>query len=113
MTNSCRHCCVLPTFLILAVYSVAPPVGAVELKDRLAATNYKLVYETYDQDNWDLAIVNADGTGRTNVTNSTGVHELYPQASPDGKKICFVVDSGKGRNTLRSVWVMNVDGLPG
>ena len=38
------------------------------------------------------------------------IHEHYPQVSPDGTKICFTVDSGEGRDTVRSLWVMDIDG---
>lgn len=80
------------------------------LKQRLSNTPYQLIYETYNKDNWDLAVVRADGSGQVNLTNSPGVHELYPQASPDGTRICFLVESGSGRSTMRSVWVMDIDG---
>jgi Tol biopolymer transport system component len=35
---------------------------------------------------------------------------MYPQVSPDGKKIAFVSDTGTGRRTVRSVWVMDIGG---
>ena len=37
-------------------------------------------------------------------------HEHYPQVSPDGTKISFSVDQGEGRETVRSLWVMDIDG---
>jgi len=33
-----------------------------------------------------------------------------PQISPDGRKMCFVSDVGEGRDTVRSVYVMDIDG---
>ena len=101
-------------FLAVALYHFATTATAAEatatLQERLSQSRFKLVYETYDNDNWDLAVVNADGTEQINITNTADVHELYPQASPDGTKICFLVDSGNGRSTTRSVWVMDIDG---
>ena len=44
------------------------------------------------------------------VTNTPDVHEHYPQISPDGKKLCFSVDTGERRDTVRSLWVMDIDG---
>jgi hypothetical protein len=84
--------------------------GSPTLGERLAESPWKLIFETYNNDNWDLAVANADGSGRRNITNSSDCHELYPQVSPDGTKVCFLVDSGSGRQTLRSVWVMDIDG---
>ena len=36
--------------------------------------------------------------------------ELYPKPSPDGTKICFVADVGKGDDKVRNVYYMNSDG---
>ena len=35
---------------------------------------------------------------------------MYPHVSPDGTKICFVTDEGRGRNRTRNVYYMNLDG---
>lgn len=75
---------------------------------------FKIVYETYrttqGQGNWELYLVHADGSHGVNLTNTADVDEMYPHASPDGTKICFVADEGEGRNKVRSVYYMNVDG---
>jgi Tol biopolymer transport system component len=76
----------------------------------LAANPNKILWEAYDGDNWDLFIMNADGSGKRNLTHSHGQHELYPQASPDGTKIAFLMDVQKDGDTLRSVYYMNIDG---
>src|SRR6476469_8536843 len=44
------------------------------------------------------------------ITTTPKEHEHYPQVSPDGTKICFNVDSGEGRNAVRSLWVMDING---
>ena len=36
--------------------------------------------------------------------------ELYPKPSPDGTKICFVADQGKGDAKVRDIYYMNSDG---
>ncbi|MFP6611267.1 MAG: hypothetical protein VB835_03065 [Pirellulales bacterium] len=96
---------------IAALFAVrAQAADAETLKAELGASPHKIVFESYADSNWDLFVVNADGSGRKNLTNTSGVHELYPQASPDGTKICFLADVGQGRETLRSVYYMNVDG---
>jgi Tol biopolymer transport system component len=73
-------------------------------------TEFALVHEAYVDDNWELFVSRADGSQSHNLTNTPDQHELYPQASPNGKHICFVSDTGTGRQTVRSVWVMDIDG---
>ena len=68
----------------------------------LAAIPFKLVYETYrptnGKENWELFMMNADGSNPVNLTSTPDVDEMYPHVSPDGQKISFVVDEGQGRN---------------
>jgi Tol biopolymer transport system component len=80
------------------------------LKTRLAETPFRLIFESYVDDNWELIVSKADGSAWTNLTNTPRQHEMYPQVSPDGRHVCFVADQGDGRDTIRSVWVMNMDG---
>ncbi len=79
-------------------------------KAELKSSRHNILFESYAADNWELFVMNADGTGRKNLTNTPDVHEMYPQASPDGSKICFLADVQQGRSTLRSVYYMNADG---
>ena len=76
----------------------------------LDAYPHQILYERYDGDNWELYVMNADGSGKENLTMTPDIHELYPQASPDGTKICFLADVAQGEDTLRSVYYMNADG---
>lgn len=80
----------------------------------LSAIPYRIVYETYRQtegrENWELFIMNADGSGATNLTNTPYLDEMYPHVSPDGSKIAFVVDKGSGRDKVRDVYYMDIDG---
>jgi Tol biopolymer transport system component len=75
---------------------------------------YKIIYETYRHTegrlNWELFRMNADGSNPINLTQTPGLDEMYPHASPDGTKISFVVDEGTGREKIRSVYYMNIDG---
>jgi len=75
---------------------------------------FKIVYETYrvtgGKENWELYLINADGSNPVNLTNTPDVDEMYPHVSPDGTKICFVADEGIGRKKVRSVYYMNIDG---
>ena len=80
----------------------------------LKAYPFKLVYETYREtdgkDNWELFLINADGSDATNLTRTKDVDEMYPHVSPDGKKVCFVEEEGTGRNRVRNIFFMNIDG---
>ncbi|MBL7223684.1 MAG: PD40 domain-containing protein [Candidatus Brocadiae bacterium] len=70
----------------------------------------QIVYETHREGNWELFLVNADGSHPVNLTRTPDVDELYPHVSPDGTKVCFVVDKGKGKDKVRSVYYMHMDG---
>jgi len=76
----------------------------------LSVIKYKLVYETFDNNSFDICITNADGTGKRKLTNTTDIHEMYPKVSPDGKKISYLEDSGEGRDRKRDLYVMSIDG---
>jgi len=87
------------------------PSPRVELK--LEEIPFKIIYETLRQtngeENWELYMVNADGSNPVNLTNTPDLDEMYPHVSPDGTKICFVMDEGSGRKKVRSVYYMNLD----
>lgn len=76
----------------------------------LKNVGFKLAYECYTNGNWEIFVVHADGSNPKNLTNTPKDHEHYPQASPDGTKICFSIDTGEGRDAVRSLWVMDTDG---
>lgn len=86
------------------------PEGTLDLSE----IPYKIVYETYRETkgkrNWEIFMMNADGSDPVNLTNTPDIDEMYPHVSPDGTKISFVVDEGVGRNRVRSVYVMDIDG---
>lgn len=91
-----------------AVAADAPSGPA--LSDVLRPTPFRIACESYLDGNWEIVAMNADGSGATNLTHTPGIHEHYPQVSPDGTKIAFTVDAGEGRETVRSLWVMDRDG---
>lgn len=80
----------------------------------LAAIPFKIVYETYREtdgkENWELFLINADGSNAVNLTRTPDVDEMYPHASPDGTKICFVTDEKEASGKVRSVHYMHIDG---
>ena len=58
-------------------------------RERLSSLPFKIAYETYVNDNWEIFVMNADGSNPVNLTQTPKEHEHYPQVSPDGTKICF------------------------
>jgi WD40 repeat protein len=80
------------------------------LKERLKGSPFKIAYECYVNENWEIFVMNADGSQPHNLTQTPKEHEHYPQVSPDGTRICFSVDAGEGRDAVRSLYVMDIDG---
>jgi len=99
------------TFLSAAPSPAPPPEKVQEgLRRELSKLPYSVVFETRRNGNWELFRVRADGSNPVNLTRTPDLDELYPHVSPDGSKICFVVDEGKGRSKVRKVYYMNADG---
>ena len=84
--------------------------GADDLREELKKVPCQIVYESYRDNNWELCQINADGSQPVNLTKTPDIHECFPQVSPDGSKIAFIVDEGEGDGKVRSVWLMNRDG---
>ena len=89
-------------FLTCSAVSAQAP-----FRERLKTLPFKIAYETYINNNWEIFDMNPDGSEPVNLTNTPNEHELYPQISPDGTKICFVVDKGEGRDAVRSIYYMD------
>jgi len=103
----------VPTSLALAplvICGLLLPASAQDLAQELKTVPHKIIYETWQDDNWELFLSSADGSDRLNLTATKDVHELFPHASPDGSKVCFVCDEGEGEAKVRNVYWMNIDG---
>ncbi len=90
---------------------IPSPSSEIDLKD----IAYKIVYESYrktdGRENWEIIMNDANDSNQVNLTKTPNLDEMYPHVSPDGTKICFVVDEGTNRrNKVRSVYYMNIDG---
>ncbi len=81
-----------------------------QFQEQLKTCPYKILCETYQNNNWELFIISLDGSGPVNLTNTPDTHEMYPHVSPDGTKVCFVSDETRNGSTLRCVYYMNIDG---
>ena len=80
---------------MLAGADLPPP--AEDLRSELKTYPHKVVFETNRDGNWELYLVNADGSSPVNLTQTRAIDEVYPKPSPDGTKIAFVADQGKAR----------------
>jgi Tol biopolymer transport system component len=96
-------------FLLTASVEVGVAWSA-ELIEPLHGVPQKIIYEKLVDGSWDLFLCDADGGHSLNLTKTTDVDELYPHVSPDGKRICCVVDEGKGATKVRNVYLLNIDG---
>jgi dipeptidyl aminopeptidase/acylaminoacyl peptidase len=99
--------------LLAAVATLTPLAGfseAVPLRERLQESPFKIAYESYVDGNWEIFVMNSDGSHPVNLTKTPDLNEHYPQMSPDGTRLCFVADKGEGRDAIRSLYVMDVDG---
>jgi len=68
-------------------------------------TSSKIAFMRLTGDSWDIWVVNADGTGETQLTTSGSVDGL-PAWSPNGTHIAFLSDRGG----MWGIWVMSADG---
>jgi Tol biopolymer transport system component len=76
---------------------------------RLAFTNYGS-YSGWGLDDGDVFVVNADGSGLTNVT-ANSAFDADPSWSPDGTRLAFVSDRAAPPGNLNlDVFVVDVDG---
>ena len=90
--------------------ALGPQGSPEELLKELKSVRHKIVTESNRSGNWDLWMINADGSNPVNLTNTPDVAEVYPKVSPDGTKICFCADEGKGEEKVRNLYVMDADG---
>jgi TolB protein len=116
------------SLLVLSLFSAGEVVCTAQGQDRQEARKvpwprkeikleeipFKIVYETFRETNgklnWELYLINADGSNPVNLTHTPDVDEMYPHVSPDATKICFVADERAGRNKIRNVYYMNING---
>jgi len=52
---------------------------SVPLRERLKASSFKIAYECYVNNNWEIFVINADGSEPVNLTQTPNEHEHYPQ----------------------------------
>lgn len=86
--------------------AVTQGVGKRDGKDGVVWTpDGKIVYVSKASGNSDIWIMNADGTGQSQLTSSAGIN-TNPSVSPDGRFIVFT----STRDGAAHIWRMDVDG---
>jgi Tol biopolymer transport system component len=66
----------------------------------------KVAFSSNRDGNWEIYVMNADGSGVTRLTTNRSADDASPAWSPDGTKIAFHTD----RDDNYEVYVMNADG---
>jgi Tol biopolymer transport system component len=66
----------------------------------------KIAFERVDDSDFEVFVMNADGTNPVNLTNRRGIIDTQPAWSPNGTRICFT-STGEG---LPNVFVMEANG---
>jgi parallel beta-helix repeat protein len=67
------------------------------------------VEEEYSSSNYDVLVMNADGTNQTQLTSGIS-WDSYPAWSPDGTKILFTRNDPTSDIICLKIWTMNTDG---
>ena len=70
------------------------------------APDNKIIFSSPTDSVTNLYSINADGTGKIQLTENAGRDNTYPSVSPDGRYIVF--SSNRTGNT--EIWRMNIDG---
>ena len=65
-----------------------------------------IAFNSYRDGNWEIYLMNTNGTNQKNLTNNSTGDDLFPAWSPDGSKIAFQ----SNRDGAYEVYVMNADG---
>jgi dipeptidyl aminopeptidase/acylaminoacyl peptidase len=88
--------------------STVDDVGATDLWPSWSPDGWKIAFTRIQgKDEYDIYVVNADGTGQAQLTHGVG-RDAYPSWSPDGSKIAFSSDGDEPG--ILDIWVMNADG---
>ena len=84
------------------------PVGIHDsFSEAFPGFNGKIAFSSNTDGDFEIYVMNADGTGVIQLTSNDDVIDVEPSWSPDGTKIAFASDRD---HLLREIYVMNADG---
>jgi serine/threonine protein kinase len=66
------------------------------------STSGRIAFESFRDGNWEIYVMNADGSNQTRLTNNPAADDRFPSWSPDGSRIAFA--------SKHEIYVMNADG---
>jgi putative hemolysin len=66
----------------------------------------RIVYTAFGLTTSDIMVINADGTGQVNLTDTPDIDEGFPAWSPDGQRLAYTTR----RDGNNEIYVMNADG---
>jgi Tol biopolymer transport system component len=89
------------------LYSLSGP-GGLQQKSSRETSNGNIAFVSDRDSDYDIFVMNADGTGERNLTHTTTAYENVPVWSPDGEKIAFTRQDVEDART--SIFVMDSDG---
>ncbi len=79
--------------------------GDYNLNPEWSPDGSKLAFKTYRDGNWEIYVMDTNGTNLINLSNAPSDDE-YPKWSPDGTKIAFI----SNRSGNEDIYVVNSDG---
>jgi len=98
--------------LVRATIAIAPALALVAITSAdvgatFPGTNGQIAFASNHDGDYEIYLINADGSGLTQLTNNTGVDDRQPAWSADGRRIAWESTQGGSDN---DIWVMDADG---
>jgi TolB protein len=97
--------------LALAVVVAVASVAIVSASASFHGKPGKIAFDFWSGTDQEIGVINADGTGRTVLTNTPSVSDHTPRWSRDGNKIVYMSEPAPAEPyAAPDIWVMDADG---
>lgn len=70
----------------------------------------RVVFQSNRDGDFEIYIINVDGSNLQQLTNNSNIDDKYPAVSPDGRRIAFQAKSNAERDSGWEIYVMDIDG---